>query len=291
MGGDVHFVEEDAAGFLADAAEDGVADGAGLLKDFLEHEVFVAALFGHDGVPEDMGDLAADGAAVEAGEVDAFGGEDGEVAVVQEEHVAGVAEDGGDVGGDEIFAFAEADDDGRAGAGGDDLVGVGGGDDGEGEDAGELEDGFADGVLEAAVEMLLDQVGDDFGVGLGDEVVAFELELVFEGEVVFDDAVVDDDDVAGAVAMGMGVLLRGAAVGGPAGVADAVGAIDGADADGLFEVAQFAGGAADAERVVGAEHGDARRIVAAIFKAAEAVEDDGHRFAIADVANNAAHIH
>ena len=34
-------------------------------------------------------------------------------------------------------------------------------------------DGVADGVLEVAVVMLLDQVGDDFGVGFGDEVVAF----------------------------------------------------------------------------------------------------------------------
>ena len=67
------------------------------------------------------------GAAVEVGEMHAVGGEDRHVAVGQEEHVAGVAEDRGHVGGDEIFAFAEADDDGRAGARGDDLVGVGGG--------------------------------------------------------------------------------------------------------------------------------------------------------------------
>ena len=62
---DLHLVEEDAAGFLADAAEDGVADGARLLKDFLEHEVLVAALFRHDGVPQNVRDLALHGLAVE----------------------------------------------------------------------------------------------------------------------------------------------------------------------------------------------------------------------------------
>ncbi len=124
--------------FLAHAAQHGVADGARLLKDFLEHEVLVAALFRHDGVPQNVRDLALDGLAVEIGEVHAFRREDGHVAIGEEEHVARVAEDGGHVGGDEVLVFAEADDDGRAVARGDDLVRVGAGDDGEGEDAGEL---------------------------------------------------------------------------------------------------------------------------------------------------------
>ena len=51
--GDLHLAEEDVAGVERDAAEGGVADGAGLLPDFLEHEVLVAALFGLDGVPGD----------------------------------------------------------------------------------------------------------------------------------------------------------------------------------------------------------------------------------------------
>ena len=51
--GDGHVGEEDVAGVEGDAAEDGVADGAGLLVDLLEHEVLVAGLFGLDGVPGD----------------------------------------------------------------------------------------------------------------------------------------------------------------------------------------------------------------------------------------------
>jgi hypothetical protein len=77
------------------------------------------------------------------------------------------------------------------------------------------------------VELVFDEVGDDLGVGFGDEDVALGDELALELEVVFDDAVVDDDERAGAVAVGVGVLFGGAAVGGPAGVADAVGAVEG----------------------------------------------------------------
>ena len=122
---DIHLVQENAAGFLAHAAQRGVADGARLLKDFLEHEVLVAALFGHDGVPQDVRDLAVHGAAVEIAQPHAGWREDGHIAIGQEEHVARVAEDGGDVGGDEVLVIADADDHRRAVARGDDLVRVG----------------------------------------------------------------------------------------------------------------------------------------------------------------------
>ena len=48
------------------------------------------------------------------------------------------------------------------------------------------------------------------------------MQLVLQLEVVLDDAVVDDDGAAGVVAVRVGVLFGGPAVGGPARVADAV---------------------------------------------------------------------
>ena len=198
--GDVHVGEEDLAGVERDAAEDGVADGAGLLVDFLEHEVLVAGLFGLDGVPGDALDFEGERGAVEVGEGDAGGGEDGDFAVGEEVDVAGVVEDAGDVGGEEVFAFADAEDGGRADAGGDELVGLVGGEDADGEGSGEALDGAADGFFEGdggragvggsvrtavgfvgfgdgasgvwwlrrrAFEFVFDEVGDDFGVGFG----------------------------------------------------------------------------------------------------------------------------
>ena len=68
--------------------------------------MLVAALFGHDGVPQDVRDLALHGAAVEIGEVDAAFGEHGDVAIGQKKHVAGVAEHGRYVRSHEILTVA-----------------------------------------------------------------------------------------------------------------------------------------------------------------------------------------
>ena len=145
--GDFHVGEEDVSGVGGDAAEDGVADGAGLLVDFLEHEVLVAGLFGLHGVPGDALDFEGERGAVEVGEGDAGGGEDGEFAVGEEVDVASVVEDAGDVGGEEEFSVAEAEDGGWAEAGGDELVGFVGGEDSDGEGSGEAFDGAADGFF------------------------------------------------------------------------------------------------------------------------------------------------
>src|SRR3981081_1705250 len=74
--------------------------------------------------------------------------------------------------------------------------------------------------------VLLDQVRNDFRIGLGGELVSFGDQLLLEREIVLDDAVVHDHDSARAVAMRMGVLFGGTAMRGPAGVSDAVGAVE-----------------------------------------------------------------
>ena len=101
-------------------------------------------------------------------------------------------------------------------------------------------------------------------------------ELLFQLDVILDDAVVDHHDFAGAIAVRMGVFLGGAAVRGPARVADAVDAVERRDADRFFEIAQLARGAADFELAVVADDGDAGRIVAAIFEAAQAIQNQRH---------------
>jgi hypothetical protein len=56
--------------------------------------------------------------------------------------------------------------------------------------------------------------------------VAFFNQLLLELKIIFHDAVVHHHDLAGAVAMGMGILFRGPAMRGPAGVANPIASVE-----------------------------------------------------------------
>ena len=225
-----------------DAAGEGVAQDAGLLVDLLEEEVLVAALVDVLGAPIHVMDAPVDELSAVVN-LDVVGGDRRDVAVLEVDEPVGVLEDGGDVGADHVLAVAEADDDGAAAAGGDDGV-LALEEDGDGVGALDAGEGLGDAVDGAAG--LLEEVGEDLGVGLGAEAVASATELLSQGVVVLDAAVVDDGDAAGAVEVGVRVELGGSADGGPAGVADADGAGDVGGVDGA-EVLDEADGLGDAD--------------------------------------------
>src|SRR5712691_8776842 len=98
-----------------------------------------------------------------------------------------------------------------------------------------------------------------------------------------------DDQTAGAVAMRVRVFFRGASVRGPTGVAHAVSAVEGLLPQRFFEVAQLAFGAANLQLVVFVNHGNARRIIAAVFKLAQAVDNQRHHLFLSDVSDYSTH--
>jgi len=138
-------------------------------------------------------------------------------------------------------------------------------------------------------------VGDDFGVGFGEEFVALGDEGGLELEIVFDDAVVDHDESSGAVAVRVGVFFGGAAVGRPPRMPNAIRAVDGVFGEDLGEVAELAGGSAELEgvgRAVGcgaAGYGDAGGVISAVFEAGEALHDDGDAGLGTDVTDDSTH--
>jgi len=219
VGGEVHVRQDHVAGLGRDPAAEGVGDGARLLVHLLEHEVPVATLLGHDRIPQDADRGAPDRLAVEGRQLDRVGGDDRDLVVLEHDHVARVGEDRGNVGRHEHLALAEPDDD-AAGAllGGDQPVGRGRRDDADRVRAGHLLQGRLHGPVEPAggPEVMLDEVGDHLGVGLRLEPVSFGEESVLDLQVVLDDPVVDHHQRAVAVGVGVGVLLRGTAVSGPA---------------------------------------------------------------------------
>ena len=99
----------------------------------------------------------------------------------------------------------------------------------------------------------------------------------------------DEAEVAALAAVGVGIGGVGLAVGGPAGVGDADGAGGVLGSAFLLEGRHFAGGLVDVEVAAGGNHGDAGRVVAAIFKTMEAFDQDGAGLLLPDVSYNSAH--
>src|ERR1700675_3017062 len=112
--------------------------------------------------------------------------------------------------------------------------------------------------------VLLDHVRDNFGVCFGCKLMPLFGELLLQSEVVLDDPVMHHYNAAGAIAMRMSVLFGGTAVGGPAGMADAISPVERLKADYFFKIAQFAFGAANLQAFTVAANGNTGRVIAAV---------------------------
>lgn len=136
-------------------------------------------------------------------------------------------------------------------------------------------------------ELVIQQVGDDFGVGVRSEYVAQPLELLTQHFVVFDDAVVHHRQVAGKVWVGVAFARR--TVGSPTGVGDAQTANQRLTGQGLLQFTDFAR-ATHALKLAGVgEDGHTGAVVATVFQALEAFEQDGSDVAFSDCAYDATH--
>ena len=194
-----------------------------------------------------------------------------------------------DVGRDEELAVAHADHDRRSVAHGNDLVGILGGHEHDGEQAAQVAQGAPDGALQTVVlHLTLDEMRHDLRVRFCDEAVTLLLQFSLQIEVVLDDAVVNDDDVARAITMGVRVLFGRPAVGGPSCVPQPVLAVDGVGIDYRLQPRQLARASPQFDLAV-VHQGHARGVVPAVFEPPEAVDEDGEDGPVADVADDAAH--
>jgi hypothetical protein len=123
-------------------------------------------------------------------------------------------------------------------------------------------------------QVLLDQVGDDFGVGLRVEAVAVGLQLDPQLAMVLHDAVVDHGHPVVARIMGMRIALGHSAVGGPARVAH--GHVSTTEGAGVDQAADLADALGDHDgRGRAALDGHAPGVVAAVLQAFEPLDHEG----------------
>src|SRR5690242_4652893 len=87
----------------------------------------------------------------------------------------------------------------------------------------------------------------------------------------------------------MRVLLGGAPVRRPAGVADTEKAVHRLHLYGVFQVPQLSLGAPDGKLVILAIYGQARRVVSAVLQPSQALQNDRNGFLRPNVSNDSAH--
>ena len=226
---------------------------------------------------------------MDVGDGDAPRPEVRDVAVLEEHDLVGVGQDRRDVRGQEALAVAEADHQRHVLAGADQPVALADVHHRDRVGALELPERMPDGVGQVALVGLLDQVGDGLGVGLRGQAMAACLELVAQVAEVLDDPVVDDRDLAGAIAMRMGIEVVRPAVRRPARVGEADRGVRRPIGDGRLEVDQLAGPLLH-EQVPGVvDEGDPGRIVATVLEPLEPLDQDGARLPRTGVADDAAH--
>src|ERR1700681_4773411 len=98
-----------------------------------------------------------------------------------------------------------------------------------------------------------------------------------------------DDDAARAIAMRMRVLFCRPAVSGPTRVTDAVSAVERFLPQGLLQVAQLAFGAPNLEVMIFVHDGNAGRVIATVFKLAQAVDYQRHDLFVSNVSDYSTH--
>ena len=200
--------------------------GLRLLVDLFHHEVLIAALFRGFRVPQDFHRLLFDFVPVQVVEGNALGAEPGQFQVAHIINGAGVFQNGRHIRGKKLLAVSGADDHGAVLPGGVDFAGIVLEEHSQSIGAANTNHGMVDGI-HRSVGIFFIVVVDEFEGYLrvrgGIEGIAVSQELLSKLLVVFNDAVVNAHHVAVIGAVGMGILLRGFSMGGPAGMADAAG--------------------------------------------------------------------
>ncbi len=153
-----------------------------------------------------------------------------------------------------------------------------------------LGDGCPHGLEQIRLLLLVEvnAVGDDFGVGLGGELIAELLQLIAQLFVILDDAVVHDGDaIAGNVRVS--VALGRNAMGCPPSVGNSHLAVRGRLAERFLQHFDLAHGAQALQVLSSVEHRDAGGVIAAVFQSAQSFDQDRYDVTIRNGPDNSAH--
>ena len=221
-------------------------------------------------------------------DVPIIGSQHAHLLIFQVHHAFGVANERRRITGQEVLFLSEAQHQRAAQAGADHQLGMVRADHGDAVSALHQIQGDTHGFHQIAMKMTRDQLRQHFRIGVAFEDDAVGLELTFQGGIVLDDAVVHDGDGILTADVRVGIAVGRGPVGGPARVADAVAAGHRTCAQILHQIGNPPGALAQVQLRSGHRR-QSGAVVPPILQAAKPFHQDGFRFPMPHVANNAAH--
>ena len=253
--------------------------------------MLIAALLGSLDVPRDAGDRLVHGLSGAVKDGITVGAHLGELAVVKIDHIFRVRHKRRHVGGEEVLTRADADDQRTAVAREEHLLRAVGAQNADRIAALQTAKCLHDSVLQVAVTGVvhIQQMDDDLRVRLTMEPEPLGLQHLAQLHEVFDDAVLHDGELAVVAHVRMGVRLRRRAVRGPARMAEANIAVKIATVMRFGQqILDLAAGLGKLDRAA-VEHGDAGRVITAVFELLQPFEKDRRSLLRADVSNDSTH--
>ena len=284
----VQFTERDLVAVPAHPAPQGIPDRLGLFVDFLQHEVFEAALFSCFSIPVHPEHFLVDLLPVQVFDRHLVRFHNGHFPIAENVGVTGLVDDGRDIGSDVVLSLAQTDDQRVVLLGADQLAGVLGAQEHQGIGPLDGVQHLPDRAFKVPVPQVGHQMGHDFRIRFGQEMMTLLQQCLFQGHVVFDDPVMHHGKLAAFVHMGMGIDVAGFSVGGPPGVTDADGTHRFMAHDFLPQGVQTAHAFFHVDLAV-VVNGDARRIIPSIFQFAQPFHQKRRGLMTSDVTNNTAH--
>ena len=289
LGGQRHALQRNVA-VVVQIVGNGFFDRGGLLHDLFEHEVVVAAFFRAGNIPGDDHFGTVHRMPVGIENFHAVFGQPDHLVILQRQHAAGIRQHRGNIRSDEIAEICQSHDQRAGVAHCDQLVGMIVAQNAQRVGALQTGNGFVHRVHQIAGVVLAHQMRHHFGVGFGQKLHAFVLQLLPQHGEVLDNAVVYHSNFAVGAAMGVGVDVAGLAVGCPAGVPNADGRVN-VDAvmHHFLQLRQASLGFLNFDASV-FDIRNAGRVIAAIFQLGQSVQQQRRCRLCADESNDSAHM-
>ena len=276
---------------IPDTGIDGIPQSLGLLKDLLEHKVVIATALRCGKFPGNGFMLLFHRVTLSVQEYHIFGIEDSHITVIHIGNRLGIFQNGRNIRCNKVFSISEAKDQRRILLHRNYRSRAVFTHDRQRETAlqtGHSQPNRCHKVL-ALVIIIANEVGNHFRIRIGTELDTVVLQSCPKYRFIFNNTVVNDSDLAGIGQMGMAVHIRGGAMGGPAGMADAH------HTGGILSFLCFFAQSAQPALSLGYRktflilNANSSGIISAIFQFAQPIQKNGGSLPVTGIANNSTH--